>query len=86
LPRWADATDPAFVAAVHDAEAIFITGGDQSDYVRLWPGGSCGCPNIRDAVNEALGRGAATGGTSAGTAVRGQVTFANLAPGPVLSG
>jgi cyanophycinase len=70
-----DATNPAFVAAVQNAEAIFITGGDQANYVRYWAGGGCGCPNVRDAVNQALARGAAVGGTSAGMAVLGQVAY-----------
>jgi cyanophycinase-like exopeptidase len=59
---------------VRNAEAIFITGGDQANYLRYRPG-SCGCPNIRDAVNEALGRRAVIGGTSAGCAVLGEVAY-----------
>ncbi len=77
-----DAMNPAYVAAVSHAEAIFITGGDQSNYVRYWPGLACGCPNVQGAVNAALQNGAAIGGTSAGMAVLGQVAYSALFPPP----
>jgi cyanophycinase-like exopeptidase len=72
---WSDGNNPAFVAAVRNAEAIFITGGDQSNCFRYWPGYLGGGPNVRDAVNTALSNGAAIGGTSAGMAVLGQVAY-----------
>jgi VCBS repeat-containing protein len=82
IRNWWDGNNPAFVAAVSHAEAIFITGGDQSNYVRYWPGFACGCPNVRGAVNWALSNNAAIGGTSAGMAVLGQVAYSAINPPP----
>lgn len=56
---------------IRNAEAIFIAGGDQADYLRLWKG-----TPLHDALNYALSRGAVVGGTSAGLAVLGQFIFA----------
>lgn len=56
---------------IRNAEAIFIAGGDQADYLRLWKG-----TPLQDALNYALSRGAVVGGTSAGLAVLGQFIFA----------
>jgi cyanophycinase len=57
---------------VSSAEAIFITGGDQADYVDFWDE-----TQLEDAIYSALARGATLGGTSAGLAVLGQVDFAS---------
>lgn len=77
-----DANNPTFAERIRNAEAIFIGGGDQRPYVELWAAGG-----IRDAVNAAVRRGAAIGGTSAGLAVLGQVAFSaeNLLDGGLYS-
>ena len=57
--------NPYVVEQVLNAEAIWIAGGDQSEYVGYWRGTS-----IEDAVNQLLNeRGGAVGGISAGMAV-----------------
>ncbi len=55
------------------AEAIFITGGDQSNYINYWKDTA-----LETAIYTALGRGAAIGGSSAGLAVLGDVDYAAL--------
>jgi cyanophycinase len=52
------------------AEALFIAGGDQWDYVRLWQGTA-----IEDAIHTAAARGVPVGGTSAGLAILGEFAF-----------
>src|SRR6185369_7602084 len=58
------------VARIHEANAIFIEGGDQSNYWNLWQG------PIQTAINDAVNtRHVPIGGTSAGLAVLGQFIF-----------
>jgi cyanophycinase len=63
------ASDPAAIRHVHDAHAVFFAGGDQSNYVKFWPG-----PMQRE-INAAIARGVPIGGTSAGLAVLGEFVF-----------
>jgi cyanophycinase len=63
------AANPTAIQHLHDAHAIFIAGGDQSNYVKFWPG-----PLLRE-INAAIARGVPIGGTSAGLAVLGQFVF-----------
>ncbi|MGB9893413.1 MAG: cyanophycinase [Candidatus Saccharicenans sp.] len=65
------ASDQFVVDKVRNAEALFIAGGDQSDYLRLWKG-----TPLNEAINFAVSRGAVIGGTSAGLAVLGEFVFA----------
>lgn len=65
------ADDPFVVNKVKNAEALFIAGGDQSDYLRLWKG-----TLLNEAINYVINRGAVVGGTSAGLAVLGEYIFA----------
>jgi cyanophycinase len=55
---------------VNHAEAIFIAGGDQWNYVHLWNHSPLG-----DALRVAVQRGVPIGGTSAGLAVMGEYIF-----------
>jgi cyanophycinase len=70
-------TTPVFAAnayvawRIRHAEAIFIAGGDQADYLTLWKDSE-----VEDALMDAWKRGAAIGGTSAGCAVLGELMFA----------
>ncbi|MGD9962571.1 MAG: cyanophycinase [Thermoplasmata archaeon] len=52
------------------AEALFIAGGNQWDYVRMWKG-----TPVEDAIHDVLSKGAPIGGTSAGLAVLGEFVF-----------
>lgn len=63
------AADPVAISALRKANAIFIAGGDQSNYVKFWPG-----PLLRE-INSATAHGVPIGGISAGLAVLGQFAF-----------
>jgi cyanophycinase-like exopeptidase len=63
----ADGDDPALVARVRTADALFLRGGDQAAYVERWFGHALG-----EAIVEAFERGAVIGGSSAGCAVLGE--------------
>jgi cyanophycinase len=52
------------------AKAIFIRGGDQWDYIRLWKG-----TKVDTAINFVFNNGGVIAGTSAGAAVLGDVDF-----------
>jgi cyanophycinase-like exopeptidase len=68
------ATDPVVIRKIRNAEALFIAGGDQSDYVKLWKN-----TPIEDAINFVAAKPAPIGGTSAGMAIMSQ--FINSAMG-----
>jgi cyanophycinase len=62
--------DPFVLGKIQDAEALFIAGGNQWDYVRLWQG-----TPLEDAIQDVAARGAPVGGTSAGLAILGEFAF-----------
>jgi cyanophycinase len=64
------ARDPFVARKIRAAEALFIAGGDQWNYVRLWRGSTVG-----DAIQSLIDRGVPVGGTSAGLAVLGEYVF-----------
>jgi cyanophycinase len=64
------AFDPFVTASVSSADGIFIAGGDQSDYVRVWKD-----TPVAAAIDEAVAAGRPIGGISAGLAVLGQYAF-----------
>lgn len=67
----ADADHTITETLVRNAEAIFIAGGDQSDYVNYWKDSK-----LEDAINYAINtKHVPIGGTSAGTAVLGQFYY-----------
>ncbi len=55
---------------IRKAEALFIAGGDQWNYVRVW-----GASPMRATIQGLIDRGVPVGGTSAGLAVLGQFAF-----------
>lgn len=63
------ARSPDAIEHVRNAHALFIAGGDQSNYVKMWPG-----PLLKE-INDAIARGVPIGGTSAGLAVLGEFAF-----------
>ena len=65
------AQDPYVSWTLRHAEAIWMAGGDQATYLGTWMG-----TPVEDAIEEAWGRGAIVGGTSAGLAVLGEFMFA----------
>jgi cyanophycinase len=61
---------PDVVKAVRNAEVIFFAGGDQCNYIR-WIKGT----PIEAAVKSVYKRGGAVGGTSAGLAIQGEISY-----------
>jgi cyanophycinase len=66
----ADSDSAAVVKTVADAEVVFFAGGDQCNYVRYFKGTGLG-----RAVERVHARGGGVGGTSAGLAIMGDVTY-----------
>jgi cyanophycinase len=62
--------DPEVVSKVRRADGLFLAGGDQWNYVRMWKG-----TPIEDALHELWKKGIPIGGTSAGLAVLGEFSF-----------
>jgi cyanophycinase len=56
---------------------IFISGGDQANYIRGWKG-----TPVEDAINAHLAAGGPIGGTSAGLAVQGEFAYGALGDKP----
>lgn len=63
-------SDPFVLGVVRNAEALFIAGGDQSNYVNNWKG-----TPVEDAIHGLAARGIPIAGTSAGTAVLGEFVY-----------
>ena len=70
IPDRAAATDPFVAKSIAHAAAIFISGGDQSNYINFWQG-----TPVQAALNDAIKRGVTIGGTSAGLAVLGEYAY-----------
>jgi cyanophycinase len=66
----AAASDGFVVDKIRNAEAVFIAGGDQRNYVHRWKG-----TPVEDAIHYVASRGAPIGGTSAGLAILGEFLF-----------
>ena len=64
---------PWVLQQLRDAHAIFIAGGDQSNYIKFWKGTS-----VQKEMNAAIARGVPIAGISAGLAVEGQFIFASM--------
>ncbi|HWG38630.1 MAG TPA: cyanophycinase [Terriglobales bacterium] len=67
LPSRAAALDPFAARTIRAAGAIFLAGGDQSNYVNYWAD-----TPVQKELNDAIRRGVPLGGTSAGLAVLGE--------------
>src|SRR6185312_2630131 len=72
-PNRREAEDPAVRDKIMKAEAIFISGGDQANYVKYWQG-----TPVQDAINRRIKDGVPIGGTSAGLAVLTDIIFSAL--------
>lgn len=66
----AAAREPFVIEKIRHAEAIFLAGGDQWNYIRYWEK-----TPVAEALNDAIRRGVPIGGTSAGLAVLGEFAF-----------
>ena len=56
---------------------VFISGGDQANYIRGWKG-----TPLENAINADIAAGKPIGGTSAGLAVQGQFVYGALGDRP----
>jgi cyanophycinase len=65
--------DEFVIETIRNAEALFIAGGDQSDYVRLWKG-----TPVEDAIHHVAAKPAPVGGTSAGMAIMGEFVYSAM--------
>ena len=74
VPSLLAANDPFVASKVAQAEGIFITGGDQANYINNWTNTALETAIYTAMVNNK----AVLGGTSAGLAVMGEVDFAAL--------
>lgn len=69
-----DADDPVKIAKISGAEALFIAGGDQANYVTTWKN-----TKVETAINNLINiKRIPVGGTSAGCAILGETYFAAL--------
>lgn len=75
-----EALDPSAAITIRQAEALFLAGGDQSRYLRFWPGTPVG-----EAIADHLTAGKPTGGTSAGLAVLGEFAYGAMHDGDLTS-
>jgi cyanophycinase len=77
LPSREAANDPFVAPTIAHAEAIFIAGGDQANYIRNWTK-----TPVQRELNAAIVRGVPIGGTSAGLAVMGEWAYSAEADKP----
>jgi cyanophycinase-like exopeptidase len=67
------ASDEFVTEKIRDAEALFIAGGDQSNYVRFWKE-----TPVEDAIHFVATKPAPVGGTSAGMAIMGEFSYSAM--------
>ncbi|MGH8833221.1 MAG: cyanophycinase, partial [Polaromonas sp.] len=73
IPSITAANDALVNFVVSQAHAVFIAGGDQSDYIKYWKG-----TKLDQTLQGLMSKNVPIGGTSAGLAVLGQFDFAAL--------
>jgi cyanophycinase len=74
IPNISAANDPDVANIMQHAEAIWIAGGDQSDYINYWTG-----TPVQATLNALITQGVPIGGTSAGMNVLSQFVYTALA-------
>ena len=74
------ASDPRVVAALKNADGIFLAGGDQSNYIRYWKG-----TPVQAALNAHVAANRPIGGSSAGLAILGHYSYGALDGGSMES-
>ena len=80
IPNRAAASDPFVISTIQKAEALWIAGGDQSDYINYWKG-----TPVETEIQNVINRHAPIGGTSAGMNVLSQFLYSALASQGVTS-
>jgi beta-aspartyl-peptidase (threonine type) len=76
----AAASDPHVLDILRHADAIFIAGGDQANYVRFWKG-----TPMNQVLDRHVAAGKPIGGTSAGLAILGGYAYGALDGGSITS-
>ncbi len=71
LKNRAASSDTFVLQTILNAEALFIAGGDQSNYVNYWKG-----TPVEEAIHTLAARGVPIAGTSAGTAILSEFIYA----------
>ena len=61
------------IETIRNAEALFIAGGDQSEYVQFWKN-----TPVEDAINHVAAKPAPVGGTSAGMAIMSEFVYSAM--------
>src|SRR5215475_5624699 len=80
IPNRTAASDPFVISTIQNAEALWIAGGDQSNYINYWKG-----TPVETALQGLIARGVPIGGTSAGMNVLTQFIYSALASQGVTS-
>jgi cyanophycinase len=80
IPNRTAASDPFVVSTIQNAEALWIAGGDQSNYINYWKG-----TPVQTALQGLIARGVPIGGTSAGMNVLSQFIYSAQASQGVTS-
>jgi cyanophycinase-like exopeptidase len=80
IPNLSAANDPFVASTIQKAEALFIAGGNQADYINFWKG-----TPVETQLNSLIARGVPIGGTSAGMNVLSQFLYSALASQGVTS-
>ena len=70
IPNRTAASDPFVITTIQNAEALWIAGGDQSNYINFWKG-----TPVETALHGLIARGVPIGGTSAGMNVLSQFIY-----------
>jgi cyanophycinase len=70
IPNRAAAVDPFVSSTISHASAVFLSGGDQANYINFWTG-----TPVQAELDDAIRRGVPIGGTSAGLAVLGEFAY-----------
>lgn len=73
IPSQTAASDAFVISTIQNAEALWIAGGDQSNYINFWKG-----TPVQNEINALIARGVPVGGTSAGMNVLTQFVYSAL--------
>ncbi|MBK1875975.1 cyanophycinase [Pelagicoccus mobilis] len=74
------AFDPEVAKTIEEAELIFLAGGDQSKYVRFWKD-----TPVEDLIHKHVKAGKPIGGSSAGLAILGHISYSAMHDGDLTS-
>src|SRR5947208_2982158 len=80
IPNRTAANDPFVMATIQNAEAVWIAGGDQSNYINFWQGTS-----VEQTLNALIARGVPIGATNAGMNVLAEFIYSPQASQAITS-